>query len=59
MTTKDFKTIAILVELEDGSAHQVLATKENKHLVIDMLSTMEGGLKISERIEPVTFKTAK
>jgi len=55
MTTKDIKTVLILVEFENGNAHQVLATKEHKKIMIDLLATMSGGLKLSEEIEPLTL----
>lgn len=57
--TDDIKTVVIIVEFNNGNAHQVLTTKENKKILIGLLATMDNGLKLSETLEPVTFTIAK
>ena len=56
MTNKDIKKIAILIEFENGNAHQVLASMDDKRIILDLLASMTGGLKVSDRIEPVIFE---
>jgi len=51
------KTILVLVELEDGSVHQVLCSQIIKDLCIDLMTTETGTLRLSERIEPITIET--
>lgn len=58
MTINDITTIAILVEI-DGDCHQVLASSENKKLMLTMLAQMSDGLKLSDVIEPVKFEPLK
>lgn len=58
MTISDIETIAILVQV-DGNCHQVLTSKENKQLLITMLSGMDDGLNLSDKIEPVKFELIK
>lgn len=54
------KTIAVLVELENGNAHQLLATKEQKITALHFLKNEETGyLQLSEEIEPIEFKSKK
>ncbi len=48
MTTKDIKTIVILVELTNGKTHQVVASDEVKQNIIDELARVTGSLKIYE-----------
>lgn len=52
-------TIAILVELDNGNAHQVLASKEMKEIILNFLTQEDGKLRLSDRIEPITFETFK
>jgi len=54
------KKILILVETDDGKAHQVLATHEQKQIALMMLSG-QGLIRFSPEIEPVeiTFKAKK
>lgn len=59
MTTKDFKKIIILVETKEGVAHQVLSSDENKRIMIDLLATMDNGIKLSPKINPVSVTLAK
>lgn len=50
----DITTIAIIVEI-NGNAHQIMSTKENKALMLNMLARMDGGLKLSTEMEPIEF----
>lgn len=58
MDLSDIKIVAILVEMENGNAHQVLTSKENKDILIRLLANMDGGtLRLSEEIMPVKFES--
>lgn len=59
ITYEDVNTIAIFIQLKNGNAHQVLASKENKHLALTLLAKLESGLKLTTEIEPVQFKLKK
>lgn len=50
--------ILIIVEYK-GNAHQVLASKDNKELVLQMLSSLENGLKLDKELEPYELKYNK
>lgn len=50
------KTILVLVELDNGHVHQVLAEKEKKEIAIHLLRSEAGTLRLSERIESVTLE---
>ena len=56
MDLDDIELIAIMVQLKNGEAHQVLAKKEDKYLALMLLGQMGGGLKLSNEIEPMTFR---
>ena len=58
MKTDDIEKVVIIVEFNNGNAHQVLTTKENKKILIGLLATMDNGLKLSGTLEPVAFTTA-
>lgn len=49
---ENIKTVLILVELDNGNAHQVLATKENKKLALTILAQMEGKLLLDAELVP-------
>lgn len=53
-TIDDIETIAILVQIK-GNSHQVLTTKENKEVLLRMLSSLDGGLKLDTALAPVEF----
>lgn len=53
------KKIAILVELENGNAHQVLATASMKEIILNFLTNKDGVLQLSDQIEPITFEPKK
>ena len=50
------QTILILVELDNGHVHQVLASKEQKEICMALLRSEEGVLRLSERVEPITLE---
>jgi hypothetical protein len=50
------KTILILAELDNGHVHQVLAEKEKKEILLQLLRSDTGTLRLSERIEPITLE---
>ena len=50
------QTILILVELDNGHVHQVLASADQKEICIAMLRSEEGVLRLSERVEPITLE---
>lgn len=50
------KTILVLVETVDGHVHQVLAEREQKEIVLQLLRSDSGTLRLSERIEPITLE---
>lgn len=53
---ENIKKIVILVELNDGSVHQVLTTKEQKRAALLMLLGESKTLQVSEALEPMSFK---
>ena len=50
------QTILILVELDNGHVHQVLASAEQKEICMAMLRSEDGVLRLSERVEPITLE---
>lgn len=50
------QTILILVELDNGHVHQVLASKEQKEICMSLLRSDKGTIRLSERIEPVMLE---
>ena len=50
------QTILILVELDNGHVHQVLASREQKEVCVALLRSEAGVLRLSERVEPVTLE---
>ena len=50
------QTILILVELDNGHVHQVLASDEQKKICMALLRSEEGVLRLSERVEPITLE---
>jgi len=50
------ETILVLVELDNGHVHQVLASKEQKEICINLLKSEEGVIRLSERVEPVILE---
>lgn len=52
------KKIIVLVELENGNAHQVLASREQKEICLSLLSTEDGVLRLSSEIEAVSIRYA-
>lgn len=52
----NYKTILVLLEFEDGSVRQVLTTKEQKELALQMMVSESGKVMVSDEIEPITLK---
>jgi hypothetical protein len=52
------ETIVILVQLKNGSAHQVLTSKENK-VALRMIAIQDESLKLDKEIMPVVFTIKK
>jgi hypothetical protein len=52
MSFDEIETIVILVQLKNGSAHQVLTSKENKE---GMIAIQDESLKLDKEIMPVVF----
>lgn len=50
------KTVLVLVEMDNGHVHQVLAEKEKKEIVLQLLRSDTGTLRLSERVEPITLE---
>jgi hypothetical protein len=46
----------ILVELDNGHVHQVLASKEQKEICMALLRSDEGSIRLSDRVEPVMLE---
>ena len=53
------KKTLVLVEMENGDVHQVLATPEQKEISIILMKDERGVLLLSERVEPVTLEPLK
>ena len=49
---KNIKTVLILVEMENGNVHQVLANKDMKEACLHLLKNDNGVLQLTEEIEP-------
>ncbi len=50
------RRILILVELDNGHAHQVLANAEKKEVCMALLRNEDGELLLSKRVKPVTLE---
>lgn len=50
------RTILVLVELDNGHVHQVLAPAEQKEVCVALLRSESGVLRLSERVEPITLE---
>lgn len=50
------QTILILVELDNGHVHQVLASGEQKEICMALLRSENGVLRLSARVEPITIE---
>lgn len=54
---EDIETVLIVVQFKDGSAHQVLTTKENKNSAVLIIASADGGLKLDKELMPIILKT--
>ena len=59
MTMDDIEKIVVIVQLKNGSAHQVLTTKENKRIALQIINLADNGLKLDKEIMPMTFEYVK
>jgi hypothetical protein len=59
MSFDEIETIVILVQLKNGSAHQVLTSKENKEVALRIIAAEDGTLKLDQEIMPVVFEIKK
>ena len=48
--------ILVLVELENGDAHQVLASREQKEICVHLLRSEDGQLRLSQKIKPIKLE---
>jgi len=48
------KKVLVLVELENGAAHQVLSTHDKKIIALNFMK-IDGSLLLSENIAPITI----
>jgi hypothetical protein len=58
MSFDEIETIVILVQLKNGSAHQVLTSKENKEVAL-RIAIQDESLKLDKEIMPVVFTIKK
>ena len=56
MNLTDISQIVILVELKNGNAYQVLTSKENKEIALQIIATADGALRLDKELEPIEFK---
>lgn len=57
MNLQDVKKVLIIVELEDGSAHQVLATSDEKKTALFAMVATGGKLVLDKELMPIVLKT--
>lgn len=50
------KQTLVLVEMDNGNVHQVLASPEQKEICLNLMQCDEGVLSLSERVEPVILE---
>lgn len=55
----EIEKILILVETADGAPRQVLASKENKQIALQILGKLEGGIKLTQAFKPIELKPLK
>jgi hypothetical protein len=48
--------ILVLVELENGDAHQVLTSREQKEICVHLLRSEDGQLRLSQKIKPIKLE---
>jgi hypothetical protein len=48
--------VLVLVELENGHVHQVLADAEQKEICVNLMRSEDGALQLSKRLKPVTLE---
>jgi hypothetical protein len=50
------KRILVLVELDNGHAHQVLTSYEKKEICLNLMKAENGEIMLSKRIKPVILE---
>jgi hypothetical protein len=58
MEIEDIEVIVMIVQFKDGSAHQVLTTKENKRIALNIVASADGKLTLDKALAPVIFEYA-
>jgi hypothetical protein len=48
--------VLVLVELENGHVHQVIAGAEQKEICVNLMRSEDGVLQLSKRLRPVTLE---
>ncbi|MFM9825332.1 hypothetical protein [Flavobacterium sp.] len=56
MEIEDIEVIVMIVQFKDGSAHQVLTTKENKKIALQIIASADGKLTLDKELAPVIFE---
>lgn len=56
MDTSNIKVVLIVIETDEGRAHQVLASAHNKMFALKMLAGLQGGLKLDKELVPFTLE---
>jgi len=56
MEIEDIEVIVMIVQFKDGSAHQVLTTKENKRVALQIIANADGKLTLDKELAPVIFE---
>lgn len=55
-TIDDIETVLIIVQFKDGSAHQVLTTKEHKEIAVRIIAQADNGLKLDKELAPMILE---
>jgi len=59
MEIENISKILICVEMDNGNAHQVLTSIDNKQMALRLIASIDEGLKLSSQIEPFTLDLLK
>ena len=55
MNIEDIEVIVVIVQFKNGSAHQVLTTKENKKIALQLIANADGKLSVDKELMPIEF----
>jgi hypothetical protein len=50
------KTVMVLVELDNGHVHQVLASADKKKICVSLMKAEHGKILLSKRVKPVVLE---